>query len=97
MNKEIINLITQRLEYGKKEYSDELDINDLEYLHQAEELKKVLSARDSHGVIIDGPNGPSKKIEVSREKFEELISEFIDATSMKVKSCLAKKNISPNQ
>lgn len=28
MNEEIINLITQRLEYGKKEYSDELDIND---------------------------------------------------------------------
>ena len=72
---------------------EEITLEEFNYfrgLRFSELPKEVLSDKDSHGVIIDGPNGPSKKIEVSREKFVELISEFIDATGMKVESCLAK-------
>ncbi len=87
------------LEYLSDEYNNQLgaklNLDDIEYLQQAEELKKVLSARESHGTIIDGPNGPSKTIEVTRDKFNNIISRFIDETSMKIRSCLKKSNLKP--
>ena len=87
------------LEHLSEKYNEQLgaklDLNDIDYLQQAEELKKALSSRESFSVIIDGPNGPSKKIEVTRTEFNKIISKRIDEAGLIVKNCLKKSNIKP--
>ena len=77
----------------KEELGAELSIEDVEYLLQAEELKKVLSSRESHGIILDGPNGPSKKIEISRTQFNDLSVNLIEAIKLKMESCVRKSKL----
>lgn len=88
------------LEFMSEQYKDqlgaELSIEDVEYILQAEELKKILSTRESHALIIDGPNGPSKKIEISRSKFNELVSSLIEAIKLKMSSCVKKSGLEKN-
>ena len=89
------------LEFISKKYNEqlgsELDLNDLEFLLEAEKLKKALSVREAYSTIIDGPNGPSKKIEVTRSEFNKIIEKRIDETSLIVKRCLKKANIKPEE
>ena len=59
----------------KKKYFDihnvKIDIeNNKEYIHKAEEVKKILSVKDKASIEINGPNG-SQKIEITQEEFEE--------------------------
>ena len=88
------------LEFMSKEYKNqlgaELSIEDVEYLLQAEELKKILSTRESHAIVIDGPNGPSKKIEITRNQFDDLSSSLIEAMKLKMDSCVKKAKLQKN-
>lgn len=77
----------------KEQLGADLNIDDIEYLLQAEELKKILSSRESHALVIDGPNGPSKKIDISRNDFNNLVSNLIEAVKLKMSSCVKKSGI----
>ena len=88
------------LEFMSEQYKDQLgadlNIDDVEYLMQAEELKKILSTRETHAIVIDGPNGPSKKIEITRKKFEDLCANLIEAIKLKMDSCVKKAKLQKN-
>ncbi len=85
------------LKYLSDKYEEQLgaklNLDDIDYLTQAEDLKKALSARESSAVIIDGPNGPSKKIEVSRSEFNDIIAKRVDETGVILRQCLKKSNL----
>jgi len=88
------------LKFMSEEYKNQLgadlSIDDVEYLLQAEELKKILSTRESHAIVIDGPNGPSKKIEITRNQFDDLSSSLIEAMKLKMDSCVKKAKLQKN-
>ena len=85
------------LEHLSNKYNEQLgaklNLDDIDYLTQAEDLKKALSSRESFSIVIDGPNGPSKKIEVSRSEFNNIISKRIDETGIILRTCLKKSNL----
>ena len=89
-DKEITNLI-------KKKYFDihnvEIDTeNNKEYIHKAEEIKKILSVKNIAVVDINGPKG-LQKIQISREEFEESIQTYIEKIKMLIEEAMEASNI----
>ena len=93
-DKEITKLI-------KKKYFDihkvELDVeNNKEYIHKAEEFKKILSVKNVANIDVNGPNG-LQKIEITREEFEESIQTYIEKIKMLIEEAMEASNMKPSR
>ena len=93
-DKEITKLI-------KKKYFDihkvELDVeNNKEYIHKAEEFKKILSVKDVASVDVNGPKG-LQKIEITRDEFEESIQTYIEKIKMLIEEAMEASNMKPSR
>ena len=85
----------------KKKYFDihsvEIDIeNNKEYIHKAEEVKKILSVKDKANIEIDGPNG-RQKIEITLEEFEESIQTYIEKIKMLIEEAMEASGMNPSR
>ena len=85
----------------KKKYFDihdvEIDIeNNKEYIHKAEEVKKILSVKDKASIEINGPKG-SQKIEITQEEFEESIQTYIEKIKMLIEEAMEASGMNPSR
>ena len=85
----------------KKKYFDvhnvEIDIeNNKEYIHKAEEVKKILSVKDKANIEITGPKGP-QKIEITQEEFEESIQTYIEKIKMLIEEAMEASGMNPSR
>ena len=85
----------------KKKYFDihkvELDVeNNKEYIHKAEEFKKILSVKNVANIDVNGPNG-LQKIEITREEFEESIQTYIEKIKMLIEEAMEASNMKPSR
>ena len=85
----------------KKKYFDihsvVIDIeNNKEYIHKAEEVKKILSVKDKANIEIDGPNG-RQKIEITLEEFEESIQTYIEKIKMLIEEAMEASGMNPSR
>ena len=65
-------------EHGSPLYQS--DDESLQFLSDAEELKRMLSKREKARIMLNAPNGPFK-VELTRDEFEEMISTHIAKTT----------------
>jgi len=85
----------------KKKYFDihnvEIDIeNNKEYIHKAEEVKKILSVKYKANIEINGPKG-SQKIEITQEEFEESIQTYIEKIKMLIEEAMEASGMNPSR
>ena len=73
-----------------------LDLENAEYLKKAEELKKILTVKETGSITISGLKG-DLKIEVSRDEFEDSIQTFIEKTKMLIEEALEASNMNPKR
>lgn len=84
------NLLEYMSETYEKDLGAKLKIDDEEFLLQAEQIKKNLSMKDNYSFSINGPNGISKEITISRKEFADLNDSLLEAINLKLLSCLKK-------
>ena len=85
----------------KKKYFDihnvEIDIeNNKQYLHKAEEVKKILSVKDKANIEINGPKG-LQKIEITQDEFEESIQTYIEKIKMLIEEAMDASGMNPSR
>ena len=66
----------------------------LEYMEKAEQIKRALSVREKHAEVIEGPKGP-KKIEITRNEFEQSIQTHIEKLKMLMEEALDGSGLKP--
>ena len=95
-DKKIFELLEQ---YYKEKFGTQL-INSNEdrakYEDEAEDIKKTLSRRPLARKMIYGPSG-SMRVEITREAFEEAISELIGRTDMLLETSLEEAGLKPSE
>jgi len=81
----------------REAHNSEIDIeNNKEYIHKAEEVKKILSVRDKASIDIDGPNG-IQKIEITKDEFEESIQTYIEKIKMLIEEAMEASGMNPSR
>jgi molecular chaperone DnaK len=93
-DKEITKIIRKKY---REAHNSEIDIeNNKEYIHKAEEVKKILSVRDKASIDIDGPNG-IQKIEITKDEFEESIQTYIEKIKMLIEEAMEASGMNPSR
>ena len=92
-DKEITKLIKKYFDIHKVELDVE---NNKEYIHKAEEFKKILSVKNVANIDVNGPNG-LQKIEITREEFEESIQTYIEKIKMLIEEAMEASNMKPSR
>jgi len=83
---ELVNIMNNKYKEGTGEGLD-LANKKLEYMEKAEQIKRALSVREKHAEVIEGPKGP-KKIEITRNEFEQSIQTHIEKLKMLMEEAL---------
>jgi len=94
-DREILKILEQGY---KEEFGTELidsDEDRAKYEDEAEDIKKTLSRRKTAKKVLYGPAG-SKKIEITREMFEQAISSLIARTDILLEVALEEAGIKPS-
>ena len=93
-DKEITKIMRKKY---REAHNSEIDIeNNKEYIHKAEEVKKILSVRDKASIDIDGPNG-IQKIEITKDEFEESIQTYIEKIKMLIEEAMEASGMNPSR
>ena len=93
-DKEITKIMRKKYQEA---HNSEIDIeNNKEYIHKAEEVKKILSVRDKASIDIDGPNG-IQKIEITKDEFEESIQTYIEKIKMLIEEAMEASGMNPSR
>ena len=93
-DKEITKIMRKKY---REAHNSEIDIeNNKEYIHKAEEVKKILSERDKASIDIDGPNG-IQKIEITKDEFEESIQTYIEKIKMLIEEAMEASGMNPSR
>ena len=93
-DKEITKIMRKKYRVA---HNSEIDIeNNKEYIHKAEEVKKILSVRDKASIDIDGPNG-IQKIEITKDEFEESIQTYIEKIKMLIEEAMEASGMNPSR
>src|SRR5210317_236891 len=93
-DKEITKIMRKKY---REAHNSEIDIeNNKEYIHKAEEVKKILSVRDKASIDIDGPNG-IQKIEITKDEFEESIQTYIEKIKMLIEEAMEVSGMNPSR
>jgi molecular chaperone DnaK len=94
-DREVLKILEQGY---KEEFGTELidsDEDRAKYEDEAEDIKKTLSRRKTAKKVLYGPAG-SKKIEITREMFEQAISSLIARTDILLEVALEEAGIKPS-
>ena len=90
---ELVNIMNNKYKEATGEGLD-LANKKLEYMEKAEQIKRALSVREKHAEVIEGPKGP-KKIEITRNEFEQSIQTHIEKLKMLMEEALDGSGFKP--
>ena len=90
---ELVNIMNNKYKEATGEGLD-LANKKLEYMEKAEQIKRALSVREKHAEVIEGPKGP-KKIEITRNEFEQSIQTHIEKLKMLMEEALDGSGLKP--
>lgn len=93
-DKEITKIIKKKY-YAIHNVEIEIE-NNKQYIHKAEEVKKILSVRDKASIDIDGPKGV-EKIEITKDEFEESIQTYIEKIKMLIEEAMEASSMNPSR
>ena len=90
---ELVNIMSDKYQ---KETGKSLDLENKNqaYMEIAERIKRNLSLREKHAEVIEGPEGP-KKIEITRNEFEQSIQTHIEKLKMLMEEALDGSGLKP--